>query len=367
VVYVAYQSGDADIYFTKSVDGGQSFLLAVKVTDDTISTVGQEKPAIAVSSSGKVFIVWGDRRTNPPSTFMAGSYNGGFTFFANVQVNEPTTSGSYGDIAVDDSGRVYVTYYGIVNGKGGIVVARSDDSGNTYTQRTIANDTSWLTGFFSTAISLQGLVGVAWEGFQDTCTSVLCAARFSVSLDFGQTFLSSVEFDNSGQPRYPSLIWKHGTFYVVWRAFHQPSPGGPLLDHIWFSYSRDSGKTFALFVDAVPDDTNNVPHDGPSVWVSETEKAYVAWADTRWDPIFNENPHIFASVGKPQGIVKGDLNWDGSINITDVVLELNAVFYGDSFPAPRHRADSNCDWKLSPADVIILLYRWYWNTPFPCD
>ena len=299
VVYVAYQSGDADIYFTKSIDGGQTFISAVKVNDDTITTVGQERPAIAVNNKGQVFIVWGDRRTNPLSTYMAASYNGGFTFSSNIQVNEPGTSGSYGDIAADDSGRTYVAYWGTTGGKGGIVLARSNDSGQSYTQRVVVNDSLWFTGYFSMAISPNRLLGIAWGGFQDTCTNVLCSVRFSVSSDYGQTFSPSVEVDNSGQPQLPSLAWNYSTFYTAWQATHRRSPTDPYFDHIWFSYSRDSGKTFVPFVDAVPDDSNNVFHSFASVWVSKNEKAYVAWADSRWDPVFEDNYDMFVSVGKP--------------------------------------------------------------------
>ena len=206
-----------------------------------------------------------------------------------------------------------------------------------------------------------------WEDVRVINDEVQQTVRFSASYDFGQTFSQGAVVDSSGQPQYPSLFWKHGTFYVVWRATHRETPTGPYFDNIWFSYSRDSGKTFAPFVDAVPDDTNDAVHSLPSIWVSETEKVYVAWGDDRWDPFFGTNSHLFVSVGKPRGIIKGDLNWDGAITIADVVLELNAVFYGDSFPAPRHRADGNCDWKLSPVDMVILLNRWYWNIPFACD
>ena len=374
VVYVAYQSGDADIYFSKSTDGGQTFIPAIKVNDDTVSQTGQEKPAIAVNNKGQVFITWGDQRNMPPlstrNLFFAASYDSGRTFTPNIQVNDPALPAIWGiDIAADDSARVYVVWNSFLGpeNKGPIYLVRSDDSGLTFPVQTLVTDlptdTAWARGFFPSLAFLGGIVGVAWEDRRFEQYTL----RFASSSNYGQTFSTSVVVDSSGQPQYPSLFWKHGNFYVVWRATHRRTPIGPDLDHIWFSYSRDSGKTFVPFKDAVPDDTNIVYHDWPSVWVSETEKVFVAWADARWDPFFNENLHIFVSVGGPQGIVKGDLNLDGFISVKDVVLELNAVFYGDSFPAPFHRADGNCDWKLTPADMVLLLNRWYWNIPFPCS
>ncbi len=65
-------------------------------------------------------------------------------------------------------------------------------------------------------------------------------------------------------------------------------------------------------------------------------------------------------------IVLGDLNLDGQLTPADVVLELNGVFLGDSFPAPLASADCNCDGNLTPADVVLLLRATFLGTAFPC-
>ncbi len=152
---------------------------------------------------------------------------------------------------------------------------------------------------------------------------------------------------------------------MVWRATHRRTPAGWDLNHIWFSYSRDSGKTFIPCIDAVPDDTNFVPHIRPSIWVNEMKKTFVAWTDARWDPAFQENHHLFVSVGIPVA-AKGDLNFDGSITIADIVMELNAVFLNSPFPAPFETADGNCDGRLSSADISLLLLAAFLGSGFPC-
>ncbi|MCI0532003.1 MAG: hypothetical protein L0Y74_08670, partial [candidate division Zixibacteria bacterium] len=65
-------------------------------------------------------------------------------------------------------------------------------------------------------------------------------------------------------------------------------------------------------------------------------------------------------------VVLGDLNLDGLLTAADVVLELNAVFAGGTFPAPFESADGNCDGQLSPADVVLLLNATFMGKPFPC-
>ena len=59
----------------------------------------------------------------------------------------------------------------------------------------------------------------------------------------------------------------------------------------------------------------------------------MVWADDRYD-IYNDgqNIHPFVATGVPS-VVKGDLNLDGLITLSDVVTELNAVFFGQPFPA----------------------------------
>lgn len=65
-------------------------------------------------------------------------------------------------------------------------------------------------------------------------------------------------------------------------------------------------------------------------------------------------------------LLPGDLNLDGQLTTADVVLELNAVFLAEAFPAPFASADGNCDGSLTPADVVLLLLRAFLGTSFPC-
>ncbi len=367
VVYVAYQSGDADIYFTKSTDGGQNFIPAVKVNDDTIPQTGQEKPAIAVNNKGHIFIAWIDKRLARWTIFTSASYDSGRYFTSNVNVDTTLRNRADPDILADDNGNVYVAYAELLSDVRQITVALSRDSGQSFSAHAFASDlpndgSSCCAVNPSMASNGNGLIGVAW--WEDRNNSV--TLRFSSSNNFGQGFSPSIIIDTSGYPQYPSLVWKHNIFYFVWRATHQRTPSGPYFNHIWFSYSRDTGKTFVPLVDAVPDDTNDVNHSLPSIWVNETEKAFVAWSDARWGTPYGSNLHLFVSAGKPV-VAKGDLNFDGLITLADVALELNAVFLKQPFPAPFHRADGNCSGKLTPADVSLLLFRAYLNQPFPCE
>ncbi len=66
-------------------------------------------------------------------------------------------------------------------------------------------------------------------------------------------------------------------------------------------------------------------------------------------------------------VTLGDLNGDGQITVTDIVLEINKVFRDESFSCLEAAADVNCDGSYSPSDVVLLLNRVYLQATFPCN
>lgn len=67
------------------------------------------------------------------------------------------------------------------------------------------------------------------------------------------------------------------------------------------------------------------------------------------------------------GIVatRGDMNGDGWLTATDVVVLLNAVFLNSPPPSlPFH--DLNCDGNISAADLVLLLNRVFLGSSLPC-
>ena len=119
------------------------------------------------------------------------------------------------------------------------------------------------------------------------------------------------------------------------------------------------------YVDVLSVDTTGAFHWGSSLAVNQEGKAFVVWSDNRYDPNFDEIIHFFVSRGVPN-TVKGDLNLDGLVTLFDVVTELNAVFFGESFPAPIAAADINCDSKLTSTDMVMLLQMYYLSSYFAC-
>ncbi|MBX7154676.1 MAG: T9SS type A sorting domain-containing protein [Candidatus Kapaibacterium sp.] len=91
-----------DIYFSRSTNGGETWLPAVVVNDDKTSnqTATQAYPTIAVNKNGVIGIAWHDRREDPSDInadyYMTYSFDGGKTFIKNFAVtNAPTVYSTF--------------------------------------------------------------------------------------------------------------------------------------------------------------------------------------------------------------------------------------------------------------------------------
>jgi len=355
-IYVAYDR-QGDIWFTKSTDGGNSFTPSINVVDAAGLSANQQDPSIAVNNKGHVFIAWGDSRTGNAAIFTVASYDGGQTFGQNVQIGNETNGYEF-DITADDYGRVYVAY---VKAGSGIVVARSNDSGNTF--GSFIQASLGLDSYPSIEVSQDGRIGVAYSGGNNI--------RFCASSDFGQTFSPSVrvdtgysEMDCIGGSR-PSIAASRGVFYVAWEDGRVRPSDSNCIVNVFISYSPDGGRSFVTEVGKDTSAWYGIPHRS-SLAVNEKGKVFAAWIDSRLDPAFHIYQYIFGASAIPH-FIKGDLNLDAMLSPADVVLELNAVFLGRPFPASFETADVNCDTVLSPADVVLHLNATFTGEPFPCS
>lgn len=367
VIYVAYERQN-NIYFTKSTNGGDSFTPSILVVDSAAILADQKYPSIAVNDRGHVFIAWTDNRNGYSAIFSAASYDGGSTFKKNIRVGSGNNGGPF-DIAVDEHNRVYIAYGDTFGGQIGLVVAGSQDSGQSFTSFALASQGPLVVGPPSLAVSKAGNVGVVYEqGVSFSENSV----RFSISNNFGQSFSQSVRVDTAytGPDCYngdrPSLAVNKGIFYVAWSDGRVNPLDSNCLVNIFLSYSPDGGRSFVTEVgkDTSAGGAYADPHR-PSLTVNEQGKAFVAWIDDRIDPWFQDYQYVFGATAVPH-FIKGDLNLDATLTAADVVLELNAVFSGGSFPASLETADVNCDAELTPADVVLHLNATFLGESFPC-
>ncbi|MFQ6094081.1 MAG: FlgD immunoglobulin-like domain containing protein, partial [bacterium] len=109
-LYVVWFAGwitrGTDVYFDKSTDGGVTFGTDVRVND--VDSTGFW-PSLAVDGKGTIFTTWQDR-SGDGDIYFAMSTDGGATFSEDTRVDHQEWGSGYPSIATDDSGKVYVVW-----------------------------------------------------------------------------------------------------------------------------------------------------------------------------------------------------------------------------------------------------------------
>lgn len=86
------RNGDSDVFFRRSVDGGQTFSALLRLNDDRLHNgVSQYLPHLAVSPQGRIDAVWYDRRNDAgenigTDVYYTYSADGGRAFARNVRL-----------------------------------------------------------------------------------------------------------------------------------------------------------------------------------------------------------------------------------------------------------------------------------------
>lgn len=313
--------GASGVYFARSVNRGLSFGPNQLISDNEHAGL----PAIAVRSTGEIDVAWQDHRDHELNgrIYVDRSRDGGRTWGTDHAISTvfpPGTKQRDPAIAVDPiTGTIYVawldTRYGDV---GAIVCARSVDGGASF-ETPVLLTTGW--GYPprkpTMGIGPAGQVYVAW--YEHTGGDTV---RFTVSLDYGLSFMPSVRAMFGHQPSLvvapsghiliasvlsvaggshrirvarsvdggasfgppvqvaettvttPSLaVANNGQVFVAWTR-----EGSPW--EVRCGQSMDGGATFSA--GEVVNDVN-APLFGPAITALPTGRPLIAWTDQRWD------------------------------------------------------------------------------------
>src|SRR5437879_4042873 len=91
-IWTDSRSGSKDIMIAASTNGGQSWGTNVRVND--VTTGDQRMPDLAIDSAGTVHAAWLDDRTGNHNIFYSNSTNGGQTWSTNLKVTDEESSAS---------------------------------------------------------------------------------------------------------------------------------------------------------------------------------------------------------------------------------------------------------------------------------
>src|SRR5437879_222922 len=296
VVYLAFAgwsgstTGD-DIDFTMSSDGGRSWSPPIRVNDDAAGAA-QAEPSLALDPANNIYIVWTDARSGNNDVYFAKSVNGGQTFSANLRVNDVTTnSQSEPDLAVDPANPhlVHVVWTDTRSPILGpdIFYANSTDGGLSFNPSIRVNDdvTSPEQGQPAIAVAPNRDVYVVWRDPRSPAKGP--DIYFSKSADLGWTWApNSYVYNDPGNvvQQDPTIaVDAAGRIYVAWTDSRNTNTGPDIYE----AWSANTGFTFSASVQ-VNDDGGNAPQMNPSL-AANAGKVQLAWADyrtggsTNWD------------------------------------------------------------------------------------
>lgn len=273
VIHVVWRdtSSGNKILYSKSTDGGSTFNGGSPGAPVVLSsTSGQnQNPQIAVSGSS-VYVIWNNATSGNSDIFFAKSTDGGSTFGSTVNLSNNSALSTNQKIAVSGS-NVYVVWQDTSPGSSQIFLSTSTDGGDTFNGGTslspgapvnISNDLG-VTPQVALSSSYANIVWTnSTSGNGDIFFSRVTLGTTSASLPVD---LSSL----TGSSITPQLAASGTNVYVVWNDNH---PGN---SDIFFANSSDSGGTFATPVNL--SSTSSLSLD-PQVAISGSN-VYVAWSD----------------------------------------------------------------------------------------
>ncbi|HQR34673.1 MAG TPA: sialidase family protein [Blastocatellia bacterium] len=217
VVWYDKRDGNSQIYYKRSMDGGESWEPDVRLSTDP---AWREHPAIAASGN-HVYVVWHDARNEGLDIYFKSSSDGGVTWSGEFPL---TSDGSSAHASIAAQGEtVQVIWTGYQEGQTEIYTSHSTDAGLSWAVANrlseLLND-SWVP---TIAISGQQIYA-AWVDIQDGNEE----EYFRHSTDGGETWEPIIRLTNNRANSWaPSIVASGKTVHLVWFD-QQDSPIQPL-------------------------------------------------------------------------------------------------------------------------------------------
>ena len=135
------QTQTYNVFFTKSLDLGNSFSKPVNLSDDTANS---QSPAVAISDSNSVYVVWTDNSIGTYETFFTKSLDQGNTF-SKVSVISSNVARSISPSISTYGNNVYVVWSDNAFGNPEIFFTNSVDNGSTFNMPVNINEDTGIS------------------------------------------------------------------------------------------------------------------------------------------------------------------------------------------------------------------------------
>jgi hypothetical protein len=202
------------VVFTRSTDLGFTFTNPVDISR---SSGNAFEPEIAVDPNDGINVVWEDNGDGTQAVMFTRSSDGGATFSTPLKVSQGTGIAAEPHIAIDKSGRTYVSWVQQVDGTVQTFFARSTDNGTTFStpiQLTNSENADMHKVFITT---FKDVVYVAYNNDFDRDHQLYVMRSTDAGVSFGQPVQVSDASRNRGRAHSVSMVVdSRGVLHVVW-------------------------------------------------------------------------------------------------------------------------------------------------------
>src|SRR3989449_3189870 len=343
IVWTDYRGGNADVYFSKSTDGGLSFTANVRVND--VAGSSQSAPDVAVDTVGLIHVVWADGRnvgTTGPDIYYADSTDLGLSFNPSLRVNNDAGAAEQGEpaITVASDRSVYAVWTDARNAARGtdIYFSKSTDLGATWVPNFSLNDDvgTRAQGSPDIAVGGAGTVFAAWLDSRDTNTGPdIYATRSS---NGGASFAANVRVNDDAAIAIqgpPSLAANAGLVHAAWSD--ERTRGSTWRDI--YSASSVDGLVWSANVRVNDDAVAMNFQDWPTIAVDGSGDVFAAWQDgrTSGQDVYSSALDVVAPVanaGPSRTVDQGvSLTLDGSVSTDNLGIATYSWDFGDGTSA----------------------------------
>jgi hypothetical protein len=317
VVWEDDRNGDSDIYFAKSTDGGDTWSnpntkVNIHTSGDGSPNMDQSTPCIAVDSQGTIYVAWTDDRWDDNDIYFAKSIDGGDTWTnPNERVNTDSTSTTQRNptITVDSEQNIYVAWQDQITGDYDIQFAKSTDGGGEWSDPSILVNKGGQDNLQinpTIAVDSSDRLYLAWQDNRWGNYDIYFAKSTNKGASWTEPNIRINSDTGTARQHSPALTVSYtGTIYAAWHDYRNVN------SDIYFAYSLNEGENWShpnLRVNQPPENTQHVP----AIAVGPNGPIYVAWQDDRdgFDDIYSANidpinPYPTADFLRVEGFLGG--------------------------------------------------------------